>query len=62
MNKQLAYGYDEDMLTHQPRVVYDTVADMSMNLYWDANGNLQMAYEKQTKTRILQTVVQVSLE
>ena len=29
MNKQLTYGYDSDGLTHQPRVVYDTVASES---------------------------------
>lgn len=41
MNKQVAYGYDDGLLTHQPRVVYDTVASKSYNLYWDLNGNLQ---------------------
>ena len=41
VNKQVAYGYDDGFLTHQPRVVYDTVASKSYNLYWDLNGNLQ---------------------
>ena len=41
MNKQVAYGYDDALLTHQPRVVYDTIASESYNLYWDLNGNLQ---------------------
>ena len=33
VNKQVAYGYDDGFLTHQPRVVYDTVASESYNLY-----------------------------
>ena len=41
VNKQVAYGYDDQFLTHQPRVVYDTVASESYNLYWNLNGNLQ---------------------
>ncbi len=41
VNKQVAYGYDDQFLTHQPRVVFDTVASKSYNLYWDLNGNLQ---------------------
>ena len=35
MNKQITYGYDDDLLTHQPRVVYDTIASESYNLYWN---------------------------
>ena len=41
VNKRLTYGYDEDFLTHQPRVIFDTVTSLSYNLYWDANGNLE---------------------
>ena len=41
VNKQVAYGYDDQFLTHQPRVVFDTIASDSYNLYWDLNGNLQ---------------------
>jgi len=40
VDKKLKYGYDEDFLTHQPRVIFDTVTSLSYNLYWDANGNL----------------------
>ena len=32
--------YVEDVLTHQPRVVYDSIAQTSFQLFWDANGNL----------------------
>jgi len=41
VNKQVAYGYDDVLLAHQPRVVYDTITSQSYNLYWDLNGNLQ---------------------
>ena len=40
MNKQVAYGYDDALLTHQPRVVCDDIMSQSYDLYWDANGNL----------------------
>lgn len=40
VNKKLTYGYDSDGLTHQPRVIYDSIAQASYQLYWDANGNL----------------------
>ena len=40
VDKKLTYGYDDQFLTHQPRVVYDTISSLPYNLYWDANGNL----------------------
>lgn len=36
----LIYGYDQDSLTHQPRVLYDTVSQSALELFWDADGNL----------------------
>lgn len=36
----LIYGYDKDSLTHQPRVLYDTVSQSALELFWDADGNL----------------------
>ena len=40
MNKKLTYGYDSNGLTHQPRVIYDSIAETSYQMFWDANGNL----------------------
>jgi len=40
VDKKLRYGYDDALLTHQPRVVYDSIAQTSFQLFWDANGNL----------------------
>ena len=37
---ELIYGYDKDSLTHQPRVLYDTVSQSALELFWDADGNL----------------------
>ena len=40
MNKNLTYGYDSNGLTHQPRVIYDSIAETSYQMFWDANGNI----------------------
>ena len=37
---ELAFGYDMQRSTHQPRTVYDNKTGESVDLYWDANGNL----------------------
>ena len=42
--KQLSYGYDDAVSTHQPRVVYDNIPYEAYELYWDANGNLSQIY------------------
>jgi RHS repeat-associated protein len=38
-NGDLLFGYDQMHKTHQPRTIYDSNAG-TMDLYWDANGNL----------------------
>ena len=40
MSKELTYGYGNQYLTHQPRVVFDSVSPGAVQLYWDTNGNL----------------------
>ena len=52
VNKKLRYGYDNHLLTHQPRVVYDSIAQTPFQLYWDANGNLDQIQKcKEEKVR-----------
>lgn len=38
-NGDLLFGYDQMHKTHQPRTMYDP-NNGTMDLYWDANGNL----------------------
>ena len=38
---EIIYGYDRDKITHQPRVLFiPTHSEQTLQLYWDANGNL----------------------
>ena len=38
---EIIYGYDRDKITHQPRVLFiPTHSEHTLQLYWDANGNL----------------------
>ena len=40
MHQELTYGYDDQTLTHQPRVIFDYKTNVAAQLLWDANGNL----------------------
>ena len=51
-NGDLLFGYDQMHKTHQPRTMYDP-NNGTLDLYWDANGNLaQMIGCKQNSGRL----------
>ena len=53
MSKEITYPYDDQTLTHQPRVIYDDESTSAAQLYWDANGNL-LQIEDGAMTKFMQ--------
>ena len=44
-DENTVFGYDDQKVTHQPRVIFDYTSGRRTQLAWDANGNLALLWE-----------------